>query len=380
MELWNTLKNSHFEIYNTNNLKFELYVVYAEIDGRTRLYNLLVKRYKKSNKGYGPVELSIVNTDADISAHFLDNNGEEDMNHDKIKVNETQENLKANAHENQDIITGRKRNISYTEKRDGPAIQRMWWSSDDGKILGMGKKLQNPDNRTLRLYPSTDKGKTNELLKWLNNKTNETSSKDMISLIMGDFNSVVNPKLDRIDSLEKTKNTSRGKLNSVIYKNYQGCYRICNDQKPGFTHSVKRNRELHPTSRLDYIWINSGSIENLIDTKVFDTELESMSDYNVVISLINTRKWCLKKREVIFIKQLLNANPQKCIPWQQIRGKPARGRESRWYEEIKREITNRGINLYREADINPFNTLFNITHEELKKRQLIITSKDSSHN
>ncbi|RHZ76776.1 hypothetical protein Glove_193g37 [Diversispora epigaea] len=187
-------------------------------------------------------------------------------------------------------------------------------------------------------------GQNERVIKWLNNKTNETSSKDMISLIMGDFNSVVNPKLDRIDSLEKTKNTSRGKLNSVIYKNYQGCYRICNDQKPGFTHSVKRNRELHPTSCLDYIWINSSFIENLIDTKVFDTELESMSDHNV------------------------------------IRGKPARGREPRWYEEIKREITNRGINLYREADINPFNTLFNITHEELKRRQLIITSKDSSHN
>ncbi|RHZ76766.1 hypothetical protein Glove_193g39 [Diversispora epigaea] len=44
-ELWNTLKNSHFEIYeigvdatyNTNNLKFELYVVYAEIDAQSEV-------------------------------------------------------------------------------------------------------------------------------------------------------------------------------------------------------------------------------------------------------------------------------------------------------------------------------------------------------
>ncbi|CAB4444975.1 unnamed protein product [Rhizophagus irregularis] len=58
IELWNVLKNSQFKIheigvdaiYNTNNLKFELYVVHAEIDG---MGFLLVYLFMENNGNCG---------------------------------------------------------------------------------------------------------------------------------------------------------------------------------------------------------------------------------------------------------------------------------------------------------------------------------------
>ncbi|RHZ87399.1 hypothetical protein Glove_36g11 [Diversispora epigaea] len=85
----------------------------------------------------------------------------------------------------------------------------------------------------------------------------------------------------------------------------------------------------------------------------------------------------LRRRGVMFLEQLLNADLTQNIPWQQIGGSSSTGVQLRWYEEVIEEYKQKKEGLYTQEKINPFNTLREINMNEIKRFQMVVTQKES---
>ncbi|RHZ79430.1 hypothetical protein Glove_146g4 [Diversispora epigaea] len=109
------------------------------------------------------------------------------------------------------------------------------------------------------------------LTSWIGKQISNANQKHHAAIILGDFNGVANPKLDRIDSaLRKTetrtleaiinridsalRKTETRTLEAIINKGFQDCYRLINGKKREFTffnRDTTHNRK--PVNRIDQI-------------------------------------------------------------------------------------------------------------------------------
>ncbi|RHZ63149.1 hypothetical protein Glove_332g50 [Diversispora epigaea] len=100
-------------------------------------------------------------------------------------------------------------------------------------------------------------------------------------------------------------------------------------------------------------------------------------------SFMENREWYNRNRDnfrcrgVMFLEQLMNASLTQCIPWQQVKGRPSKGVQPKWYNEVVDEYNKRKEELRFQDKINPFNTLRKIGANEIKRFQTIVTKKES---
>ncbi|RHZ50283.1 hypothetical protein Glove_502g39 [Diversispora epigaea] len=100
-------------------------------------------------------------------------------------------------------------------------------------------------------------------------------------------------------------------------------------------------------------------------------------------SFMENREWynrnrdSLRRKGVMFLEQLMNASLTQCIPWQQVKGRPSKGVQPKWYNEVVDEYNKRKKELRFQDEINPFNTLRKIGANEIKRFQTIVTKKES---
>ncbi|RHZ90131.1 hypothetical protein Glove_7g20 [Diversispora epigaea] len=133
------------------------------------------------------------------------------------------------------------------------------------------------------------------LTSWINEQITNAQKKHHIPLVMGDFNGVVNPKIDRVNS--NLKKTETKILETLQYKGFQDCYRLINGRERKFTfykQDLDHNRR--PASRIDQIWILMDHANNLINAKIVDTEFSAFSDHNAMTININNRKYTNNKQ------------------------------------------------------------------------------------
>ena len=137
-------------------------------------------------------------------------------------------------------------------------------------------------------YDRQTKGK--DLNKWVDKKLNEALNNDYISIILGDFNGVPNPKLDRIQyDINKIEMKI---LKMLTYRGYQDSYRLFNNTKKEYTFFRKKNGDRIPSSRIDQIWISHQHAGEIIDAFIKPTETTAYSDHNATVTYLDIRKWC----------------------------------------------------------------------------------------
>ena len=129
-----------------------------------------------------------------------------------------------------------------------------------------------------------------ELNFWLTNKYSEALSKNMISIALGDWNAVSNPRKDRFPSKLSALPESPV-LHSLINMGYEDCNQMGNDSIEKFTYQVFYEGQLHNASRLDQIWIHPNYLDRISSYQVEDTALFAKSDHHLVRISIDASQW-----------------------------------------------------------------------------------------
>ena len=105
----------------------------------------------------------------------------------------------------------------------------------------------------------------------------QNQSNNYIHIIMGDFNSTPNPKIDILSTLitKKQKKQINKKLYKLLY-NYSDSFRTLYPHKINFTYEGPTQK-----SRIDQIWISNNIIDNLLNTEIIPTNSEFKSDHKI---------------------------------------------------------------------------------------------------
>ncbi|RHZ72856.1 hypothetical protein Glove_236g35 [Diversispora epigaea] len=144
-------------------------------------------------------------------------------------------------------------NKLHTKQHNLPYYE-CFWSSDanNSRKAGVGGKITF---HIIGIYEHANKIERATSGKAL------TSWKHHAAIILGDFNGVVNPTLDRINS--KLRKTETRTLETIISKGFQDCYRLMKGKKCEFTFTNKdQNHNRKAISRLDQIWITMNQAEH----------------------------------------------------------------------------------------------------------------------
>src|SRR2546423_3085031 len=119
---------------------------------------------------------------------------------------------------------------------------------------------------------------TNESKGYLINSI-RTNSQQNLHIIMGDFNSVCNPSLDRTStSLNYSKKPSA--IIQLLQQNdYVDSYRFLHPDIKAFT--WKSSSDPNIQTRIDYIWFNEVYLNTLAHSNIVDANLITGSDHNI---------------------------------------------------------------------------------------------------
>jgi exonuclease III len=190
-----------------------------------------------------------------------------------------------------------------------------WWSNNETQKIGSGigisikkhivdyvYKIQTwlgriistdltfAHHRCLRIisiyYPATDQQDKKECDKTINLLIKEANSKQWHIIILGDFNSVPNPHLDKknITQTNKCQPTSELVKNIMHYQLVDTFHEIFPTTQK-FTWSNSREH----ASRIDQIWINSAPIWLLIDANITEIDNNILPmDYQLMTCIIDT--------------------------------------------------------------------------------------------
>ncbi|CAG8698459.1 989_t:CDS:2, partial [Dentiscutata erythropus] len=129
-----------------------------------------------------------------------------------------------------------------------------------------------------------------ELNKWLTNKLGEALSKDMISIVLGDWNAVPNPKKDRFSD-KKSILPESIILKSIIEMGYEDCHQLTLTKEKEYTYHEWNNGSLRSASRIDQIWIHPQYFDKVREYQIEDTELFADSDHHMVTISIEADQW-----------------------------------------------------------------------------------------
>ncbi|RHZ73014.1 hypothetical protein Glove_235g11 [Diversispora epigaea] len=136
--------------------------------------------------------------------------------------------------------------------------------------------LAGQQKRTLRL----------KLTQWVLKRIHNGLDPNYFQLIIGDFNAVVNPSIDRSRINLTQHRGSMAETTMLRHLQNYNCidsFRACNNRQVGFTWFCRGDS--HIKSRIDMIWISSNLLEALEDTKVKNKELEARSDHKCIITM-----------------------------------------------------------------------------------------------
>ncbi|CAG8777705.1 12107_t:CDS:2, partial [Dentiscutata erythropus] len=128
---------------------------------------------------------------------------------------------------------------------------------------------------------------------WLHNQISQALSNNWISILLGDWNAVSNPKIDRFP--ERKQTSPEGSiLQSIIYNGYIDTYRFINGDKQEYSYHQYHNNVLRSQSRIDSIWVHDVNKNIIMNAKIEDTSLIIKSDHLCVTMKINVQKYCDK--------------------------------------------------------------------------------------
>ncbi|RHZ48859.1 hypothetical protein Glove_541g67 [Diversispora epigaea] len=114
-----------------------------------------------------------------------------------------------------------------------------------------------------------------KLTQWVLERIHNGLDPNRFQFIIGDFNAVVNPSIDRSKlNLTQQKGSTAETTMLRHLQNYNciDSFRACNDRQVGFTWFCSGDSRIK--SKIDIIWILSNLLEDLEDTKVINKELE----------------------------------------------------------------------------------------------------------
>jgi ribonuclease HI len=129
-----------------------------------------------------------------------------------------------------------------------------------------------------------------KLKQWLMNKLSEALSKDMISITLGDWNAVPNPKKDRFPN-RRLSSPESTILPMIIDMGYEDCIQINETNDREYTYHEYQNGILRSASRIDQIWIHPKYIDRITNYSVEDTTLFAKSDHHMVLISIDASQW-----------------------------------------------------------------------------------------
>ena len=126
-------------------------------------------------------------------------------------------------------------------------------------------------------YIPHDKTNKQLTLNKLKELIQQNQSNNYIHIIIGDFNSTPNPKIDilSISKTQKQKKQTNKKLYNLLH-NYSDFFRTLHPHKINFTYEGPTQK-----SRIDQIWISNNIIDNLTNTKIIPTNSEFQSDHKI---------------------------------------------------------------------------------------------------
>jgi exonuclease III len=357
---------------NNNNYKryFSSYQIHENKNSDIKMGNSLGRKFKESNKGgYGPNPPS--NDDrSEVSDDKMDDN----LNISKIeKENKlftiaTQnvrgfsdqakqlEWVRACMEEDIDIIglTETKltqsscKSVSTTinslKFEESETTYKSWWStSEKSKGSGVGILIKSnlakhvykieywkgyamcldlifKHGKKMRLiviyYPSNPQKRKirSKLTKWCEDRIIKMLDPNFYQIVMGDFNAVMNPKVDRL-SINRARTVNEQPESKLLKlmesSNLIDSYRLCNEDTVGFTWASLSDDRIK--SRLDYIWISSNFLNFLIKSEV-SFRIEACSDHKRVLTHLdrsflpgnNSRRNILKNHHTIYTNKIIN--------------------------------------------------------------------------
>jgi len=113
---------------------------------------------------------------------------------------------------------------------------------------------------------------------WISNRIQEGLRNNWNLIVLGDFNAIVDPKLDKYvyNKLNSNKKLPTSELLKILINhNLRDSYRIINPSTRKFTWN--NSRGIH--SRIDYIWISHSNSWNILDDEIFLSNLITSSDH-----------------------------------------------------------------------------------------------------
>jgi exonuclease III len=133
--------------------------------------------------------------------------------------------------------------------------------------------------------PPSDKIASIDTQKEIISHIRDTKHKqEVVYIIMGDFNSIVDKELDRSGN---TRFYKKPILLFNLFNNYGfiDTYRAYHPTDQAFTWS---NRTIH--TRIDHIWISPNLSKELISARIHDAKLITQSDNNIIECLLYTKE------------------------------------------------------------------------------------------
>jgi exonuclease III len=128
--------------------------------------------------------------------------------------------------------------------------------------------------------PPSDKEKTRKLQQRIVNMYIERASNSQF-IVMGDFNYVVDSKLDKLSSSKNNCSRTLPLHKWIMRQGFGDTYRICNPELRGFTWTGNDIQ-----TRIDQIWITEDLQLGLEQAEIVDAEYITSSDHNIVCAML----------------------------------------------------------------------------------------------
>ena len=139
-------------------------------------------------------------------------------------------------------------------------------------------------------FPPNDKEAQNKIIGFITKHITATEShKHHYTIIMGDYNSIVNSNMDREGNTRCNKRPSNLVL-KLIKNRYIDSFRYVHPNTKSFTWSNNRNNSSQPaiSTRIDHLWTSKNLEHDIIQADIVDMSLITNSDHATISALLDT--------------------------------------------------------------------------------------------
>ena len=136
-------------------------------------------------------------------------------------------------------------------------------------------------------YPPTDKPTQRQITNYIKKEHALSKRRDLhYTIILGDFNSIVDPILDRQGNTRHYRNPS-ALVVFLINNLYIDTYRFLHPTDRAYTWHTTRNLT-NISTRIDHIWVSENWTHDITYTSIEEMEQVTQSDHNLITCMIHT--------------------------------------------------------------------------------------------